>query len=98
MRHEKDTMVSDYITNTQILLSIIKRKPMYKKTSQIRQLLKKPMIQQTLLQSYAYIRKDRVHWANRFLTVNGAKDTDISKQIIYNSQFKDKHGCPVDRS
>jgi len=65
---------------------------------QSRELLKKAMIQQTLLQNYAYIRKDRVHWANRLLTVNGAKDTDISKQIIYNLQFKDKRGCPVDRS
>jgi len=32
--------------------------------------------------------KDRVHWANRLLKkiLNGAKDTDTSKQIIYNSE------------
>jgi len=45
MASEKDIMVSDYVSNTQsdtIIDIIVKQKPIYKKTSQIRELLKNP--------------------------------------------------------
>jgi len=91
MEREKDTMVSDNIINTQPdTITYSKIQTDIEEDQSNKGALKKSMIQQILLQSYAYTRK-----RSRSLSestserdlMNDAKDTDISKQTIY----KQKH-------
>jgi len=88
--YEKDTRISDKVTNTQPdTITYSKTLTDIQEDQSNKGATKKSMIQQTLLQSYAYIKKRSrslgESTSERDL-VNDARDTDISKQNIHNSQ------------
>jgi len=67
MGHEKDTRVSDKVTNTQpYTITYSKTLTDIQEDQPNKGATKKSMIQQTLLQSYTP-EKDRVHWMNQLL-------------------------------